>query len=329
MAQNAAEPCFLLTVPLEIRHKIYGFASQRRYPNLILKEYLEKNDPSIGPPSAAEEDEAEDEDAVTDGNDEAEEEEESAGEDGHESEDEDGDENEDEDGAENEDEEAEDGKLSYGRQTKYRHMLKTIRFHSCPPPIGLLQANKQLNKEATEYHRNTSVLEIDITKNFRHFSFFDEMLNEFIDSPFSPIKQVRKVSITMAWDSEWIRDKTTPPNVDLDDAWAMEYYFSVRVNKVIDLLRRASELRLIVINWHDTESTGASRTIMDDTFTNFLLLTDMQWVDNSTNPPTLKNLDVECHEHISDAGTAHAANSLLALRRTEFDELLASRMNFR
>jgi hypothetical protein len=141
MAQNAAEPCFLLAVPLEIRHKIYGFASQRRYPNLILKEYLEKKDPSIGPPSAAEEDEAEDEDAVTDGNDAAEEEEELAGEDG--------DENEDEDGDENEVEEAEDGKHSYGRQNKYRHMLKTISLHGCPPPIGLLQANKQLNKEAT------------------------------------------------------------------------------------------------------------------------------------------------------------------------------------
>jgi len=42
MAQANDTKSPLLELPLELRHKIYGFSSQRRNPKLIIKEYLEK-----------------------------------------------------------------------------------------------------------------------------------------------------------------------------------------------------------------------------------------------------------------------------------------------
>jgi hypothetical protein len=53
------------------------------------------------------------------------------------------------------------------------------------------------------------------------------------------------------------------------------------------------------------------------------------WIDDTVTPFSSGNVEVTIHEHITEAGTAHAANSVLALRRTEFDNLLAEGNAFR
>lgn len=426
MSQDAA-PSRLMKLPLEMRHKVYGFASQRPHPQLILKEYLEKTDPDIGPPEVAapatqangdneqednnssesqeqeSEGEAVDEDQASDPEIQEEnediamtdvEEEEfdgldatvdntssaavqapatalatmpdfpaKAGEDGDELDEGDAEENEDEaDGDENEegeddsegeqendddsegeeenDDEENDGTITSapppvrrreytGRNTKYRHMLTTIKTRGCPPPVGLLQVNKQIHDEAMEYHYCTSFIEIDVTAAFAHQSFFEETLEKFMSNAFSPMEQVRKVKIIITWDSEWLREKITPPDAELEDDWAFGLYLNERIAKTLAMLSAAPELRHVEVDWHDTEQTDKSQLRMNDTLMEFLSLGSKEWTDNTTEPPTQTNVDVTFREHISEAGTAHARNSLLAKRRAEFDQILASGLAFR
>lgn len=428
----------LMKLPLEMRHKVYGFASQRAHPNLLLKEYLEKTDPDVSPPEVAalpgqaiddgddggneeseveeqglegeamddvdetsdtepmdENDEAsetetqgDDEDvAMTDveeeesdgetetttdntgstdiqvpatasttiqdvsaevGEDEADDDEQEADENDGDMEEADGDEySEDEnDGDESngdseEEEEEIDGsdapappqvrrRREYsGRNTKYRHMLTTIKTRGCPPPIELLQVSKQIHDEAMEYHYRTSFIEIDVTAAFAHQSFFEETLAKFMNNAFSPMEQVRKVKITLTWDSEWLREKITPPEAELEDDFVFGFYLSERITKTCAMLAAAPELRHVEIDWYDTERTDQSQNRMNDTLMEFLSLGSKEWTDNTTEPPTQKNVDITFREHISEAGTAHPRTSLLAKRRTEFDQILASAMYFR
>ncbi|QDS70110.1 hypothetical protein FKW77_005239 [Venturia effusa] len=413
MSQDAA-PSRLLSIPLELRRKVYGFASQRPHPNLILKEYLEKTDPDVGPPQAPvnptngdggesehsddeeqdpgsetmEEDaeieepetQQEDEDiAMTDveaedsdepevtantsiaaamqhvaevGEDESDEE---GGNDNEEDAD-DGEDEADGDGASGQDDEAaaegddeddngdeqdeDDGNAApapqpaprreyTGRNTKYRHMLKTIKTRGCPPPINLLQVNKQIHDEATEYHYSTSFIAIDVTAAFAHQSFFEETLEKFKNNAFSPLEQVRKVKITLTWDSEWLREKTTPPDAELESDWAFEHYLNERIDRTLEMLAAAPSLRQVEIDWHDTEQTDLGERRMGDAFMKFTSLESKKWTDHDTEPPAQKSLEVSFRRHVSEAGTAHARNSLLAKRRTEFDQILASGMAFR
>lgn len=425
-----------MKLPLEMRHRIYGFASQRPHPNLILKEYLEKTDPDVGPPQVAapapapvtqangneeeqEDSESEEQDpegeamkeddqidepetqaddeidepetqeededvAMTDVEEEESDEPDAtadntganaaikapvttsatvqnvsanAGEDEDEPENEDAEENEDEanedeeEADDNEDEEAEDDseeeedeeddgtvasvpqparRREYtGRNTKYRHMLTTIKTRGCPPPIGLLLVNKEIYDEAMEYHYRTSFIKIDVTAAFAHQSFFEETLEKFTSNAFSPMERVRKVKITLTWDSEWLREKATPPDAELDGNWAFKHFLDERVDQAKKMLLQAPKVRHVEIDWHDTERTDKGQILMSEILMKFLSLESETWIDDTTEPPTQKNVDVTFREHISEAGTAHARNSLLAKRRTEFDEILASGMAFR
>ncbi|TID19779.1 hypothetical protein E2P81_ATG06947 [Venturia nashicola] len=416
----------LMNLPLEMRHKVYGFASQRPHPNLILKEYLEKTDPDIDPPQVAapvtsadggeDEDsesgeqgpevEAMDEDeeasepenqgenedvAMTDvedeqsdepettadttssaaipvpsitsatmenisaeaGEDEADDSEEEAdggendsdennadendGDDDINDDENDGDES---DGDSEGEQEEDDGsheqapspvrRREYtGRHTKYRHMLATIKTRGCPPPIGLLQVNKQIHDEAMEYHYRTSFVEIDVTAAFAHQSFFEETLDKFMNNAFSPMEQVRKVKITFTWDSEWLREKTTPPGAELEDDFVFGFYLNERITKTCAVLAAIPELRHVEVDWYDTERTDKSQNRMNDTLMEFLSLGSKEWTDNTTEPPIQKNVDITFREHISEAGIAHARNSLLAKHRIEFDQIIESGMAFR
>jgi hypothetical protein len=437
----------LMGLPLEMRHKIFGFASQRPHgPYLILKEYLEKKDPDIGPlaPPAVYNMEEEDEDN------EEEEEEEEGGEDEDEDnegegegdiQDGDGEGENDEAGEEedqdepmgesnldeepnteeaahandgvstatsaaaplalanpqsdehdeaevetmdvdpdesgtqeidaeegsNEDEDTEDGNATaqptnppgpvavnpaataattttatvappaprpprqapryYGRNTKYRHILPTIQLSTAPPPLGLLQSCKQLHDEALNYHLATCVLEIDVTREFLHHSFFLETLSQFIDHPFSPIEQIRKLSLVFSWDTEWLTSKLTGSPPELDDDFAFTWFLQERAMKALDLLKAAPELRKLTIDWHDTERTERSQTLMNETIMPFLSLTGETWTDSITNESGY--VDVTVTEHFSESDTVHASSSVLGRRRNEFDLILVHGMQFR
>jgi hypothetical protein len=438
----------LMSLPLEMRHKIFGFASQRPHgPYLILKEYLEKKDPDIGPPALpappamingedeeGEEDEDEDEGETEDGDIEGEAvdgegEAADAGEGEHEDQDEQAEEsnaeedsameeasevshttttaamsmsaanaqgdeqvepevetidvdshetgnNENEEGdnesGSEEDEDEDDGNFAanppnppapavvhslgntvatgpvptnatvappqasrpphpapryFGRNTKYRHMLPTIQLSSPPPPLGLLQSCKQLYNEALSYHLATCVLEIDVTREFLHQSFFLETLSQFIDHAFSPTEQIRKVSLVFSWDSEWLTSKLTGSPAELCDDFAFTWFLQERVAKAIDLLKAAPELRKLTIDWHDTERTDKSENLMNETIMPFLSLAGKTWTDSVTNESGY--IDVTATEHFSEPDTVHARSSVLGRRRNEFDIILAHQMQFR
>ncbi|KAF2434756.1 hypothetical protein EJ08DRAFT_656981 [Tothia fuscella] len=219
---------------------------------------------------------------------------------------------------------------SYGRNTKYRHMLPTIQLSHCPPPIELLQICPQIRDEAVEALLSACLLKIDVTKSFQHHSFFLETLQQFLDHPFSPIEQIRKMELTFVWDSEWLSAKSTPNGdglpADLQETWAFGYYLGERIEKTIELLRASPELRSITIQWHDSERTPQSEAFMTEKVMPFLSLTDKQWTDNNG---ITKQVDVTLSDHFADAGTTHARGSDMQNRRNEFDQLLASQMMFR
>jgi hypothetical protein len=456
---------FLMGLPLEMRHKIFGFAAQRPHgPYLILKEYLEKKDPDIGPPvqpgpnngdegsengESAEEDSEGEEEEVEDEEEEAEGEEENGedegegiggegehengvddvdGEDAEPHQDEhmddvnpddtiqlssgvieittstiapqpaniiipaassdemevvdiglddpiDEDENDevtmgvedDEGGSEEaeEEEEEDDGIATtipppggfvplppmpptnaaiagaapihaaglvpaprqrppiryFGRDNKYRHVLPIIQLSHVPPPLGLLQTSKQLHEEALNYHLSTCIFEIDVTRSFMHQSIFEETLDKFVTNSFSPLEQIRKVSLVFSWDTEWLTNKTSGADPELFGDWAFTYGLQDRAEKVKELIRACPDLRKLTIDWHDSERTPKSEALMNETVMGFLDLTSKQWSDNITRESGF--LDVTATEHFTESDTLHGPDSVIGRRRKEFDDILA------
>jgi hypothetical protein len=318
----------VLTLGLELRYKIYGFASQR--PNgsyLILKEYLEKEDPAIGPPvpppnidiTDAEEEEIEDGESGDEVEDESEDEDDGAG-----------------DNDEDEGEEDEETILPVaappppsptGRYTKYRHILSTIQLSHCPPPVNLLQSCSQLRDEALNEFLNTCSLDINVSQSFQHHSFFVETMGQLTLHPFSPLKQMRKINLTIVWDSEWLSSKLNGSPPELDSPFYFEYYFDKRIRKIVKLLRASPKLRTLTINWHDSQRTPESEAFMNERLVTFLDLTDKVWV-NPQNGVT-NNLDVSCTQHFGDAGSVYTPDTLIGNLRSVFDSLLANGMGFR
>ncbi|KIW09197.1 uncharacterized protein PV09_00125 [Verruconis gallopava] len=348
--------CLILSLPLEIRQNIYDWASVRPTgSHLILKEFFEKidtdiprlpptevvlpvsgvaivtDDPHLDEANIGNEDEVdedgqegwEDNDALSDSIDE----EESLHEDGGGNET-----NSSDDVSDFDDTEVlpyPNSRSDNGRNTKYRHILPILQLSHCPPPIGLLGTCKQIHDEARSFYRKRAVLVIDVNKGFQHFSFFQETIDLLIRTPYSPLEQIRKVNLVITWDSEWLRAKSTPPDQKLerDQMFFFNYYFGERIQLMINLLQACPELQNVKIDYHDTEDTEASRSFM------FQKLMDLQVAvisknsvdDNGDRLP----VEIELNQYFSQAGTAHARDSLLALRRTEFDHFLLSGLSMR
>lgn len=211
---------------------------------------------------------------------------------------------------------------SYGRNTKYRHMLPILQLNHCPPPKGLLQTCRQINSEAIEFHRNQCVLTVDVNTGFQHMSMFVETMNQLIDASFSPLEHIRKLRLLITWDSEWLREKSTPPDrtVETDQVSIIGFFFSERLQVMINLLNACPELEKITIEYHDTEDTPESRSFMAERLADLqTAIAEKIYIGVDGFP---RATELEMQEHFSSAGTAHARNSVLALRRSEFDSLL-------
>ena len=218
---------------------------------------------------------------------------------------------------------------SYGRNTKYRHMLQTIQLSHCPPPKELLQLCPQIKMEATQQFRDRCVLTINVNQGFQHMSFFTETLNKLIDAPYSPLEQVRKLRLVIAWDSEWLREKTTPPDREIEEGqtFFFTYYFGERLQVATNLVKACPELVKVTIEYHDTEDTTESRTFMADRLSELQTELASKFSINKEGFPL--PVELEFKEHFSQAGTAHARNSVLALHRTEMDRFLQSGLDMR
>jgi hypothetical protein len=92
---------------------------------------------------------------------------------------------------------------------KWRHIPKFMRISHCPPPVELLLASKQLNREAKDWFYDVAKLDINATGSFGHTSFFEEAFSQITDAAFSPMENVRKVKVAFVWDTTWLRAEET------------------------------------------------------------------------------------------------------------------------
>jgi hypothetical protein len=214
---------------------------------------------------------------------------------------------------------------SYGRNTKYRHVLPILQLSHCPPPKELLQLCKQIHVEAVQQHRDKCVLTINVNKGFQHMSFFTETMNTLTHAPHSPLEHIRKLRLVIVWDSEWLREKTTPPDREIEEPWFFNFYFSERMQVILDVISACPELQKVFIEYHDSEDTADSRTTMADKLRDLRSALDQKFYTNADDFPA--PVVVEHQENFSAPGTAHARNSVLALHRAEFDRILLSGLN--
>ena len=92
------------------------------------------------------------------------------------------------------------------RRTPNRHTVGMFGISACPPPMALLQSIKN---EAKDAFFNTATFHINVNKGVRHLTFFEETIKHFRDAPFSPLEQMRKMRITICWNSQWLKDHET------------------------------------------------------------------------------------------------------------------------
>lgn len=127
---------------------------------------------------------------------------------------------------------------------KWRHIPNFMRLTHCPPPLELLLTSKQLNNEAKNWFYDVAVLRINATGSFAHTSFFEEAFSQITAVAFSPMENIRKVEVTFAWDSTWIRADTTGCVQAIFPA-----LLGQRASFVHRILSQAPDLREVLICW--------------------------------------------------------------------------------
>ncbi|RAR06132.1 hypothetical protein DDE82_003480 [Stemphylium lycopersici] len=185
--------------------------------------------------------------------------------------------------------------------TKWRHILNFMRLTHCPPPLELLLASKQLNNEAKNWFYDVAVLRINATGSFAHTSFFEEAFSQITHAAFSPMENIRKVEVTFAWDSTWIRADTTGCVEDIFPA-----LLGQRAIFVHQILLQAPDLREVLIQWHDSAQDNESASLMLETLAPF-----------HTLPATVK-----IEEHYINAEAKPRKHTVAGKRRVEFQNIL-------
>ena len=312
----------LLGIPLELRHRIFGYLSERdEGPANLLKNWFEKKEiaqltaqhaASIAANTAAT---AAIRDDSEDGN------EEDAN-----KEDEDEDENEDEN--EDEDDEDEDADMDQeeddgnGNTTniinattttrtaplppvvsrKWRHIPSIFSLTHCPPPMSLLQVCRQLHAEAIAYYYDCVTLRIDVTAGFEHVTFFEEIMDQLADSAFSPTEPIRKFELIFTWDTEWLRASEAIESI----FQAMLYQ---RAQKTEEVLKKAPRLNKVHVQWYDSLRDQESLELQMNILQGFWDL--------------LGQANVDIEEHFLEPGTEPEENTIHGQRRVQFEHILA------
>jgi hypothetical protein len=183
---------------------------------------------------------------------------------------------------------------------KWRYIPNFMCITHCPPPVELLLASQQLNVEAKSWFYDVAVLRIDATGSFAHTSFFEEAFSQITDAAFSPMENIRKVEVTFAWDTTWLRAEETGYAKATFPALLRQ-----RSEFVYLILLKAPELEKLTIHWHDSAQDNESANFMLDILAAF---------------HTLKG-EVKIQEHYIAADTKPYKKSVAGKRRIEFQAI--------
>lgn len=186
---------------------------------------------------------------------------------------------------------------------KWRHITKFMRLTRNPPPKELLMVCKDLNTEAKDWYYNVAILKIIATASFAHTTFFEESFDQIFNAAFSPMENIRKVEVTFAWDTAWIRSTRQDAVASIFPALLRER--AVFVHKI---LRQAPDLKELKIHWHDSADDDESNTLKSEILEPFLDL-----------PAALT---IEDHYIASDAKPN--SRSVAGVRRLEFERILTN-----
>lgn len=301
----------LLGIPLELRHRIFGYLSERdEGPANLLKNWFEKKEiaqltaqhaasiaANIAATAAVQVDN--EEDANKEGEDEGE----------NEDEDE-----EDEDVDMDQEEDDSSGNTTNIINTsrtappppvasrKWRHIPSIFSLTHCPPPMSLLQVCRQLHAEAIAYYYDCVTLRIDVTAGFEHVTFFEEIMDQLADSAFSPTEPIRKFELIFTWDTEWLRASEAIESI----FQAMLYQ---RAQKTEEVLKKAPRLNKVHLQWYDSLRDQESLELQMNILQGFWNL--------------LGQANVDIEEHFLESGTEPEENTIHGQRRVQFEHILA------
>lgn len=310
----------LMTIPLELRHNIFSFVSERpEGPNEVLRKWFEKKEIAQIQAERMALDEEEDEEDEDEDEDDEEGDGDNDGDEGDEDEDDDND----DDGEEDEDVDMPDadgdgdGTTTTATVTrtqapiiqassKWRHIPGIMQITHCPPPLNLLLACKALHEEGLNWYYNVAIVKIDATAAFVHVTFFEDSLREISDALYSPMKHIRRVHVTMSYDSAWL--KAQP---DLEPS-IFQAILGCRVTSVVEVLAKTPNLRKLLLKWYDSSA-------------------DPEAVSTKCEILDLFNglfAEIEIEEHILADGVDADADSVHGLRRLEFEDILDQGFRF-
>jgi hypothetical protein len=271
----ARSPASLMTIPLELCHKIFAYVSERpRGPDELLRRWFENREIDTILAQRAADALHDDEDGDGEGDDEDED-----MTDAEDDEDEDEDLDEDEDG---------DGTTQTAVQIqvqtvqaspKWRHITGIMKVTHCPPPTNLLLACKALRGQAMDWYYDVAILKINATAGFAHTTFFEESLSQMASSAFSPIENVRKVEVTFVYDSDCLE------NNDMAIADIFEAMLDQRSRHVVKVLTQAPDLKKVDILWYDSSAKASAIVRKNEVLSHFRNLPAEIDIQESILPP--------------------------------------------
>lgn len=313
---NVAQPtdATLLGIPLELRHRIFGYLSERdEGPANLLKNWFEKKEiaqltaqhaASIAANTTAT--------AAVQVDDE--EEANKEGEDEGENEDED-----EEDEDVDMDQEGDDGNGNTTNtidttitsrtappppvvSSKWRHIPSIFSLTHCPPPMSLLRVCRQLHAEAIAYYYDCVTLRINVTAGFEHVTFFEEIMDQLADTAFSPTEPIRKFELIFTWDTEWLRASEAIESI-------FQAMLHQRAQKTEEVLKKAPRLNKVHVQWYDSLRDQESLELQMNILQGFWNL--------------LGQANVDIEEHFLESGTEPEENTIHGQRRVQFEHILA------
>ncbi|KAF2669415.1 hypothetical protein BT63DRAFT_425139 [Microthyrium microscopicum] len=201
-----------------------------------------------------------------------------------------------------------------GRQTQYRHMFGIMQLSHAPPPLALLQTNKQVYDECIHHYYGKAALYWDVTASFAHESFFREMLEHLLSNTNGPLLQIRRIFLRFVWDSELMPHYPSGPVIEaaiLPD----------RINQMESLLNAMPKLERIQLNYHDTtNSTPGAIELLSTVVEKLVMVT--------ANNISGLAVDLDTKTFFPETGVDLAEGSLLKVRRDEL-ALLSTGNGFR